>query len=145
MTVGCARFHKPSSVLPTPNPPPVRGLMRSAVKGRLCKMCRPSSFCKAFPPISRVLCYPPPNLTSSSSWRLGKVRKHTLLSLRSVGLCKGGLKYPQQKVVNDCAIFETNKKPDAQHTWRTATSKCEEKLYKKRFYKAQEKSHCAAY
>ena len=87
----------------------------------------------------------PQTLTSSSSSRLGIVRKHTLLSLRSVGLCKGGLKYPQQKVVNDCAIFETNKKPDAQHTWRTATSKCEEKLYKKRFYKAQEKSHCAAY
>ena len=31
--------------------------------------------------------------------------------------------------------------PLAQHTWRIATRKCEEKLYKKRFYKAQEKSH----
>ncbi len=45
--------------------------------------------------------------------------------------CKGGLKYPQHKVVNDCAIFETNKKPDAQHTWRITTIKCEEKLDKK--------------
>ena len=29
---------------------------------------------------------------------------------------KQTIKYPQQKVVDDCAIFETNKKPDAQHT-----------------------------
>ena len=40
--------------------------------------------------VSRDVCYPPPNpLTSSSSSRLGIVRKHTLLSLRSVGPCEG--------------------------------------------------------